>query len=117
NRRTLAEHYRQKLARQIHWCSDATDTLLLRVITRSPGNARKVHAAAFLRSRRRALLAGRHSEETYDLEQVLGLAIDRSDNMGLYLRGSQRDALPHARWLLDSMARLFGERERPELNL
>jgi hypothetical protein len=37
--------------------------------------------------------------------------------MGLYLRGSQRDALPHARWLLGSMARLFGERERPELNL
>lgn len=117
NRRTLAEHYRQKLARQIDWCSEATDTLLLRVFTRNPGASRKLRAAAFLRSRRRELLAGSHSEEAYNLEQVLGLAIDRSDNMGLYLRGSQRDALPHARWLLESMARLFGERERPELNL
>ena len=117
NRSTLAEHYRQKLARQIDWCSEATDTLLLRVFTRSAGATRKLRAAAFLRSRRRELLAGSHSEEAYNLEQVLGLAIDRSDNMGLYLRGSQRDALPHARWLLESMARLFGERERPELNL
>jgi hypothetical protein len=37
--------------------------------------------------------------------------------MRLYLRGSQRDALPHARWLLASLARVLGERERPHLNL
>ena len=32
---------------------------------------------------------------------------------GCTCRGSQRDALPHARWLLGSMVRLIGERERP----
>ena len=117
NRRTLAAHYRQKLARQIDWCSEATDTLLLRVFTRNPARPGMARAGNFLRSRRRQLLAGSRSDEVYNLEQVLGLAIDRSDNMGLHLRGSQRDALPHARWLLESMARLFGERERPELNL
>jgi hypothetical protein len=37
--------------------------------------------------------------------------------MQLYLRGSQRNALPHARWLLGRMAKLLGERERPQLNL
>ena len=63
------------------------------------------------------LLAGSGAEDAYNLEQVLNIAIDRSEALGLYLRGSQRDALPHARWLLGSMARLFGERERPELNL
>jgi hypothetical protein len=37
--------------------------------------------------------------------------------MQLYLRSSQRDALPHARWLLASLVRVLGERQRPQLNL
>ncbi len=117
NSRTLAEHYREKLKRQIDWCSEATDTLLLRVFTRRPPNARLARASSFLRAHTKELLAGSGIGEAYDLQQVLRIAIERSDNMGLYLRGSQRDALPHARWLLGSMAQLFGERERPELNL
>ena len=74
-------------------------------------------AGSFLRARRRELLADVRGEDAYNLQQMLRIAIERADNMGLYLRGSQRDALPHARWLLGSMARLIGERERPELNL
>lgn len=118
NQRTLAEHYREKLARQTDWCSEASDTLLLRVFTRRPPRAGLTRAATFLRARRRELLAGSQgAAEAYNLQQVLRIAIERADNMGLYLRGSQRDAMPHARWLLGSMARLFGERERPQLNL
>jgi hypothetical protein len=118
NRRTLAEHYREKLARQVDWCSEASDTLLLRVFTRRPPRSGLARAASFLRSRRRELLAGSAgAADAYNLQQVLRLAIERADDMGLYLRGSQRDAMPHARWLLGSMARLFGERERPQLNL
>ena len=118
NRRTLAEHYREKLARQSDWCSEATDNLLLRVFTRRPAHRRLARAASFLRSRRRELLSTVGSiEDSYNLQQMLRIAIERADNMGLYLRGAQRDALPHARWLLESMARVFGERERPELNL
>jgi hypothetical protein len=118
NRRTLAEHYREKLARQIDWCSEASDTLLLRVFTRRPARRGLARAASFLRARRRELLAGSGlAGDAYNMQQVLRIAIERADNMGLYLRGSQRDAVPHARWLLASMARLFGERERPQLNL
>jgi hypothetical protein len=118
NRRTLAEHYREKLARQIDWYSEASDTLLLRVFTRRPPRGGLARAATFLRARRRELLAESElAGGAYNLQQVLRLAIERADNMGLYLRGSQRDAMPHARWLLGSMARLFGERERPQLNL
>jgi hypothetical protein len=118
NNRTLAEHYREKLARQSDWCSEASDTLLLRVFTRRPPRSGLARASTFLRARRRELLAGIAGlDADYNLQQVLRIAIERADNMGLYLRGSQRDALPHARWLLGSMARLFGERERPQLNL
>ena len=118
NTRTLAEHYREKLARQSDWCSEASDTLLLRVFTRRPPRSGLARASTFLRAHRRELLAGIAGlDADYNLQQVLRIAIERADNMGLYLRGSQRDALPHARWLLGSMARLFGERERPQLNL
>jgi hypothetical protein len=118
NRRTLAEHYREKLARQIDWASEATDTLLLRVFTRRPPRPGLARAGSFLRARRRELLDGsRQAADAYNLEQVLRIAIERADELGLHLRGAQRDALPHARWLLASMARLFGDRLRPEVNL
>lgn len=120
NRRTLAEHYSEKLARQSDWRSDAADAQLQRVFSRRRANRRTVRAAKFLRAHRRQLLNGakRCSDaDDYTLHQLLRIAIDRSDNMALYLRGSQRNALPHARWLLGSLARIFGKRERLQLNL
>jgi hypothetical protein len=120
NRRTLAQHYREKLARQSDWRSEAADGLMQRVFSRRPLRHGALLAATFLRAHRRQLLAGakrQDAADAYTLHQVLRLAIDRSDNMRLYLRGSQRNALPHARWLLASLARLLGERERPQLNL
>jgi hypothetical protein len=118
NRRTLAEHYREKISRQIDWRSEATDTLLLRVFARRPALRTRARAAGFLRARRRELLAAAESaHDAYNLRQVLRIAIERAEELGLYLRGSQRDALPHARWLLAGMTRLLGENERPELNL
>jgi hypothetical protein len=120
NMRTLGQHYREKLARQSDWRSEATDGLLLRVFSREPQRRGAPRAATFLRGKRRELLAiaQRHGDgDLYTMHQVLRIAIDRSDNMQLYLRGSQRNAMPHARWLLASLARLLGERERPYLNL
>ena len=120
NRRTLAEHYREKLARQNSWRSEAADNLLLRVFARRPVRRTAVRAAGFLRANRRLLLAGATrdaSADPYTLHQVLRIAIDRTEHLQLYLRGSQRAAIPHARWLLGSLARIFGERERPQLNL
>jgi hypothetical protein len=120
NRRTLAQHYHDKLARRTDWRSEAADGLLLRVFARAPRRSGATRAASFLRSHRRELLAGaqRQSDaDSYTLHQVLRLAVDRSDTMQLYLRGSQRNALPHARWLLGGLVRVLGERERPQLNL
>jgi hypothetical protein len=120
NTRTLGQHYREKLARQSDWRSEAADGLLMRVFSLEPERAGATRAATFLRARRRELLAiaKRHGDaDEYTMHQVLRIAIERSDNMQLYLRGSQRNAMPHARWLLASLARLLGERERPYLNL
>jgi len=120
NRRTLAQHYREKLARQLDWRSEEADALLLRVFERRPARRGATRAATFLRARRRELLEGAQQlvdHDHYTLHQVLRLAIERSDTMQLYLRGSERNALPHARWLLGSLTRLLGERERPHLNL
>ena len=120
NRRTLAQHYREKLARQRDWRSDEADGLLLQVFTRQPLRRGTPRAATFLRTRKRELVEGvlrAEQLDPYTLHQVLRLAIERSDNMQLYLRGSQRNAMPHARWLLGGLVQLLGERERPHLNL
>ena len=80
-----------------------------------------MRAAAFLRAHRRELLASRArcmaKSIDYTLHHALRIAIEGSDNMQLYLRGSQRNAMPHARWLLARLVRLLDERERPQLNL
>ena len=73
-----------------------------------------------LRGNRKSLLAAVHRDtgvETYTLHQLLRIAIDRADYLDLHLRGSQRTAGPHARWLLGGLVRIFGEQERPQLNL
>ncbi|MBK6672458.1 MAG: hypothetical protein IPG49_02900 [Proteobacteria bacterium] len=120
NQRTLAEHYRERLARQHSWRSEAADNLLLRVFARRPSRRGALRAAQYLRGNRKSLLAAVHRDtgvETYTLHQLLRIAIDRADYLDLHLRGSQRTAGPHARWLLGGLVRIFGEQERPQLNL
>ncbi|HMA12171.1 MAG TPA: hypothetical protein VKO83_09805, partial [Steroidobacteraceae bacterium] len=120
NHRTLAEHYRERLARQHSWRSEAADNLLLRVFARRPARRNAVRAAQFLRGSRKSLLAAVQRDtgvEPYNLHQLLRIAVERVDHLDLYLRGSRRTAGPHARWLLGGLARIFGERERPQLNL
>jgi hypothetical protein len=120
NKRTLAEHYRERLARQHSWRSEAADNLLLRVFARRPARRSAMRAAQFLRGSRKSLLAAVQRDtdvETYTLHQLLRIAIDRADYLDLHLRGSRRTAAPHARWLLGGLIRIFGERERPQLNL
>ncbi|HXS30486.1 MAG TPA: hypothetical protein VN755_06600, partial [Steroidobacteraceae bacterium] len=68
----------------------------------------------------RALLAAMQKEsatDAYTAHQMLRIAIDRAHHLDLYLRGAQRTAGPHVRWLLGGLIRIFGERERPTLNL
>jgi hypothetical protein len=120
NHRTLAEHYRERLARQHSWRSEAADNLLLRVFARRPAQRGSVRAAQYLRAARQSLVTVVQRDsavEPYTLHQLLRIAIDRCDYLDLYLRGARRTAGPHARWLLGGLVRIFGERERPQLNL
>jgi Putative zinc-binding metallo-peptidase len=120
NRRTLAQHYAEKLARQRAWRSSAADDLLQRVFTARPRRATALRAGAFLRVHKTTLIASvmRSSDaDRYSVYQALRIAIARTNHLGLRLRGSQRSALPHARWLLGGFVRLLGQGESPQLNL
>jgi Putative zinc-binding metallo-peptidase len=120
NRRTLAQHYAEKLARQRAWRSSAADDLLQRVFTARPARITAPRAGAFLRINKTRLIASvmRSSEaDRYSVCQALRIAITRANQLDLRLRGSQRNALPHARWLLGGFVRLLGQGESPQLNL
>ena len=55
--------------------------------------------------------------ERYSLHQILRMLIERSESLKLYVRGSRRDALRHARWMLERLARLYSQGETPQLRL
>jgi hypothetical protein len=45
------------------------------------------------------------------------MAIERSEKLGLYVRGNRRDALRNSRWLLARLLRLYRQAESPQLTL
>jgi len=120
NRRTLAEHYAEKLTRRATWRRGATDELLAQVFTtRAPRRVRP-DAAAFLRAQRSRLVTAlvRDCGATrYSAWQVIRIAIARCGELELQLRGSQRQALQHARWALARMLRNYDMGESPQLHL
>jgi hypothetical protein len=129
NTRTLGEHYRLKLARYRKYRAGAADQLLLRVFTAAPTRetratgklkARKTRASALLRASRRELVVAVAREtgvEHYSVYQILRLSIERSDRLALCVRGSKREALRNARWMLARLVRLYGQGATPHLSL
>ena len=120
NRRTLAEHYAEKLARRSAWRRGATDDLLCQVFTVEPARRARPRAAAFLTANRSRLVAAlvRDTGATqYSAWQVVRIAIARAGDRGLYLRGAQRQALQHSRWLLACMLHKFDQGASPQLHL
>ena len=120
NRRTLAEHYAEKLARRGAWRSAAADDLLQRMFTAEPERSRVVRAGSYLRAHKTQLVNSAAREtgtNRYTAHQVLRIAINRADKLGLALRGPQRETLPHARWLLASLVRNYGQGESPQMSL
>jgi hypothetical protein len=120
NRRTLAEHYEEKIRfRQVSY-SENIDAHLRRTFNRHPPKHSAVRTAVYLRAHRRELVQSvmkTTDADRYTAHQVLRIAIDRADHLRLYLRGTQRQALPDARWLLGGLVRLLGQGERPQLVL
>jgi hypothetical protein len=118
--RTLAAHYRKKLAHNRQIRRGLADELLRRAFSAHPSARQKLKAATFLRAHARALTgsaARALAIDPYSVEQVLGMLIERCEALGLYVRGNQRDARRYARWMLERLTGLYSQGETPHLSL
>lgn len=117
---TLREHYEQKLARYRLPRRSGADELLLKVFTTVPRTRRSPKAASVLREMRAPLRkqiqrSGAFSE--YLLHQVLRLMIERSDKLGLYVRGSRRELKGELLWVVARLAESYEDRKLPRVAL
>jgi hypothetical protein len=120
NTRTLAQHYRRRLARERQYRRGLADELLRRAFTPEPGRRGAVRAAALLRAHSRTLTAAVARAlgiERYSVEQILRMLIERSERLALHLRGNRRDALYYSRWMLERLSGLYSQGETPHLPL
>jgi hypothetical protein len=120
NTRTLADHYRRKLARQSRYRRTVTDHLLERAFSSERPSPRAQRASTFLRANTAALVdfALRvRVAERYGIEQILRIMIERAEKLGLWLRGSRRLALRQSRRMLVHLTRLYAQGESPRLAL
>jgi hypothetical protein len=120
NTRTLAEHYRRKLARHSMYRRTVADHLLERMFPaqKPRANARQVstllraNEARLIKVTMRALGA-----ERYLVEQILRIVVERAEKLRLWVRGSRRDALRHLRDTVVYLTRLYAQGESPTLAL
>ena len=96
---------------------------------RSPARARvhcrttqraRARASTFLRAHSLHLVNATMREldaERYSVEQILRIVVERAEKLRLWVRGSRRDALRHARWMLVYLTRLYAQGESPRLSL
>jgi hypothetical protein len=120
NTRTLAEHYRRKLARHNVYRRTVTDHLLERVFSAEKPRANARRASTFLRAHEvrlvkvtmRALGA-----ERYSAEQILRMVVERAEKLRLWVRGNRREALRKSRWMVVYLTRLYAQGESPTLAL
>jgi hypothetical protein len=120
NKRTLAQHYRRKLAHRGEYRRGVADELLVKVFSNQRLRANAPRVSSLLRAGRAPLVAAVSRElgcERYTAQQILRMLIERSDKLKLYVRGSRRDAMRHARWILARLTRLYGQGETPHLRL
>ncbi|TLY81987.1 MAG: hypothetical protein E6K41_04920 [Gammaproteobacteria bacterium] len=120
NTRTLAQHYRRKLARNRQIRRGLADELLRRAFTSERPRRHALRAATLLRAEQRRLgaaVARALKIERYSVEQVLGMLIERCERLGLYVHGNRRDARRYSRWMLERLAGLYSQGETPHLPL
>jgi len=120
NTRTLAQHYRRKLARNQHYRRGLADDLLRRIFTTEPQRRGAVRTAVLLRRHKTVLVGAVARElgmEQYSVHQILRMLIERSEALQLYVGGNRREAIWHSRWLLGRIARLYAQGETPHLPL
>ncbi|HVP32231.1 MAG TPA: putative zinc-binding metallopeptidase [Steroidobacteraceae bacterium] len=120
NTRTLAQHYRRKLRHNALIRRGLADELLKRAFNREPPRRGAGRAATLLRADARRLsgvVARSLRTERYSVEQILNMLIERSERLGLYVRGNRRDARRYTRWMLERLTGLYSQGETPQLPL
>jgi hypothetical protein len=120
NTRTLAQHYRRKLARNRLIRRGLADELLRRAFSPERSRRDAPRAATLLRTALRPLtpaVARALRIERYSVEQVLRMLIERSERLNLYVCGNRRDALRYSRWMLERLTGLYSQGETPHLPL
>jgi hypothetical protein len=120
NTRTLADHYRRKLARHRHYRRGLADELLRKIFSADRLSARAPRACTFLRAvKPRALtrIAREAGVELYTVQQISRMVIERSETLKLFVRGNRRHVLRHVHWMLLRLTRLYGQGETPHLAL
>jgi Putative zinc-binding metallo-peptidase len=120
NTRTLAEHYRRRLARNHQIRRGLTDELLKRIFSAERLRRSASRASTLLRAQKNPLVSAVARElgiEPYSVHQILRMLIERAESLGLFIRGSRRDAMMHSRWMLERLARLYSQGETPHLIL
>lgn len=120
NTRTLADHYRRKLKHNRLIRRGLADELLQRAFSRERARRNTPRAATLLRAHARRLtsvVARALCIERYSVEQILAMLIERTEHLGLYLRGNRREALRYSRWMLERLTGLYSQGETPHLPL
>jgi Putative zinc-binding metallo-peptidase len=120
NTRTLAQHYRRKLARHRLIRRGLADELLQRAFTPERPRPNASRASALLRAHARTLVASVARAlrvEPYSARQILRMLIERSERLRLYVSGNRRDALRYSRWMLERLTGSYSENETPHLPL
>src|SRR5918995_3812964 len=120
NTRTLAQHYRRKLAHRRCYRRGVADDLLQKVFSTQRLRSNAARASTLLRAARASLITTVSRDlgmERYTVQQILRMLIERSDHLKLYVRGNRRDALQHARWMLARITAMYGQGETPNLPL
>ena len=106
---TLREHYRRKRRAERRRNRALADRVLRKVFaTEAAARTGAPPAATLLRGLKlsvRTTLEQRAGADRYSAQQLVRLAIERCEQLGLYQRGSRRAALPKVRAALVRMAR------------
>jgi hypothetical protein len=120
NTRTLADHYRRRLARNDVFRRGLADEILKRIFATQRPRQGAPRASSLMRANKNPLVNAVAREldmERYSIHQILRMLIERSESLKLYVHGGQRDAVRHARWMLERLARLYSQGETPQLRL
>jgi hypothetical protein len=120
NKRTLREHYAERLARRARHRSPTADGVLQRVFTTRPTRRIAPRASTLLRSVKPHLVdsvARTAGVDRYSVYQVLRRATVRAEQLKLRVRGSRRDALKKSRRMIARLVRLYGEGSGQQLLL